>query len=138
MPEATPMAVACHEAGHAVAAHVLGHPIRSATLALVWTRPRDARAAVLIALAGPAAEIVHAGHAAPERERLWSTAWATDRRNALRALDGVDGADLDFALRRATKLVCEHWDWVIRLARVLRETGELSGDQINALIGARE
>ena len=33
------------------------------------------------------------------------TAWATDRRNALRALDGVDGADLDFALRRATALV---------------------------------
>ena len=43
-------------AGHAVAADALGNPIRGATLALVWTRPRDARAAVLIALAGPAAE----------------------------------------------------------------------------------
>ena len=56
-------------------------------------------------------------------------------RNAMRALDG---ADLDFALRRATALVCENWDWVIRLARALREREELSGAEIERLIGSRE
>ena len=85
MPGATPVMIAAiHEAGHAVAAYALGNPIRSATLALVWTRPRDARAAVLIALAGPAAEIVHAGIRARTRAAVVDR-WATDRRNAMRA-----------------------------------------------------
>ena len=85
---------AYHEAGHAVAAAVLGTPIKRASLDRVTTLvrpgcPRAQRAEAIIALAGPAAEAkfrVFIG--AAEHAALWRSAWATDRANAVRNLAG--------------------------------------------------
>jgi hypothetical protein len=128
-----------HEAGHAVAAAVLGTPIKRASLGGVttWVRvgcPRARRNEAIIALSGPAAEDLHRRHTAPEREQMWRTAWAADWANALRQLAG---GDPEAALRRAQRLVCESWGPIERLARALRERGELAGAEVDAVIGLR-
>jgi len=37
--------------------------------------------------------------------------------------------------RQAERLVRRHWDAIERVAMALRERGELSGDEVDALIG---
>lgn len=124
---------AFHESGHAVAAAVLGVPIRRATIRVVTTLvrpgcPQAQRAQAVIALAGPASEAkfrVFIG--ADELAQLWRTVWATDRDNALRNLAG---GNLDLALGEARQLVHAHWAAIERLAQALQEQEELSGREI--------
>jgi hypothetical protein len=100
-----------HEAGHAVAAAVLGTPIKRASLSVVTTLlrvgcQRARRNEAIIALSGPAAEDESEGYSADEREKLWHTVRADDWANALHNLAGGDS---DLALRRARRFVRRNW-----------------------------
>ncbi|MDA1265753.1 MAG: hypothetical protein O2816_11795 [Planctomycetota bacterium] len=82
---------AWHEAGHALAAHLCGGVVRELTLesefegleghvAVAWPvadRVEDARRQVLVALAGPIAELVHRGEALQDDASVLQ-AWRQD------------------------------------------------------------
>jgi hypothetical protein len=68
-------------------------------------------------------------------EALWRTDWAGDARNAAHHL-GAIGGDVAAAHREAVRLVRRHWDAIARVAAALSERGELSGDEVDALLAA--
>jgi len=68
---------------------------------------------------------------------LWETIWWTDLFNAMRDLDAVGGGMIAPVRREAELLVREHWDAIERVAETLSERGELSGDEVDALLAAR-
>ena len=126
-----------HEAGHAVAASVLGASIKRAALDEVWTLvgvgcPRARRNAAIIALAGAEAETKYCGYSLDRQAELWGVAWATDLAIAMRDLDRAAIAP---AIRQARQLVDEHWRAIEAVAQALLERGELTGVDIHALIG---
>ena len=140
MDDATVDAIhAFHEAGHVVVATALGTPVKCATLDEVWTLVRDGcpraqRNQAIIALAGAEAETRHCGHSLERQAEMWGDAWANDLGSALRHLDRAAIAP---ALHQARQLVTEHWCSVRVVAQALLERGELTGDDIHALIGSR-
>jgi hypothetical protein len=148
LADAPSMAVdieAFHEAGHAVASVVLGQPLGRAALGLVTLDLRESarawrasaqgqRVGALIALAGPCAEQRLCGYTPEQSARLWATYWKIDFRNALRHLDAIGGSGAD-ALSEAAELVREHWDAIERVADALAERGELTGAEVEALVG---
>ena len=128
-----------HEAGHAVVAAALGTPIKRASLGEVWTLvrfgcPHAQRDQAIIALAGAEAETKHCGYSLDRQAELWSVAWATDLASAVRDLDRAAIAP---AIGQARQLVSEHWRSIEVVAQALLERGELTGDDIRALIGSR-
>jgi hypothetical protein len=139
------MIEAFHEAGHATASIVLGQPVERATLASVRLDLRESgrarrasargqRIGALIALGGPCAEQRLCGYAQERRAELWETCWKFDFRNALRHLDAINGSFGD-ALSEAEDLVRRHWDAIERVADALAERGELTGAEVEALVG---
>jgi len=68
---------------------------------------------------------------------MWRTAWATDRANALGHLRACGSGNIDHALDVAAQLVEKHFAAIRRVAAALAERGELTGNEIDALIAAR-
>ena len=88
----------------------------------------------LIALAGPCAEQRLCGYGPEQTAETWETCWKIDFRNALRHLDVIDGSFGD-ALSEAEDLVRRHWDAIEPVAEALVERGELTGAEVEALVG---
>ena len=125
-----------HEAGHAVAASVLGQPIKQATMDGVTTLvkvgcDRARRNEAIIAMAGPAAEARAKSYSAEQSEELWKTVWAVDKENCKRQLGG---AGTEHAMRQARWIVEDNWDAVTKVAEALEKHGTLSGEDVAALL----
>ena len=127
---------AYHEAGHAVIASVLGTLIKRASLDEVWTSRVGCarRDLAIIALAGAEAETKHCGYSLDRQAELWGVAWASDLASAMCDLNRAAIAP---AIQQARQLVTEHWRFIEVVAQALQERGELTGDDIRALIGSR-
>jgi hypothetical protein len=116
--------VAIHESAHAVIARVLGQPVLRVAprLTTYQASPRSARdfyRAALVTLAGPAAE-----------DRSGAPTCST----AMHHLDAAGGGMMAPVKREAERLVRENWDAIERVAEALIERGELSGDEVDALL----
>ena len=125
-----------HEAGHAVAASVLGQPIKQATMDGVTTLvkvgcDRARRNEAIIAMAGPAAEARAKSYSAEQSEELWNTVWAVDKENCKRQLGG---AGTEHAMRQARWIVEDNWDAVTKVAEALEKYGTLSGEDVAGLL----
>ena len=125
-----------HEAGHAVAASVLGQPIKQATMDGVITLvrvgcDRARRNEAIIAMAGPAAEARAKSYSAEQSEELWNTVWAVDKEYAKRQLAG---AGTEHAMRQARWIVEDNWDAVTKVAEDLEKHGTLSGEDVAGLL----
>ena len=131
---------AYHEAGHAVAAVVLGTPIRRATISVVTTLvkrgcPQAQRNDALIALAGPLAEDRYCGYSLVQQAQLWGSVWRTDLDNALYRLRAADS--LGVAVKKTQQLVRENWRAIERLAQALQQSRrayrgrDRRGDQVD-------
>jgi hypothetical protein len=113
------MEKAYHEAGHAVAASVLGTPIKQATLDGVITLVRVGcdqaqRNEAIIAMAGPAAEA---------RAKSYSAEQSAEE-NAKRQLGGHG---TEHAMRRARWLIEDNWDGIEKVAEALGEARQTHG-----------
>ena len=125
-----------HEAGHAVAASVLGQPIKQATMDGVTTLVKVGcdqarRNEAIIAMAGPAAEARAKSYSAEQSEELWNTVWAVDKENCKRQLGG---AGTEHAMRQARWIVEDNWDAVEKVAEALEKHGTLSGEDVAGLL----
>ena len=125
-----------HEAGHAVAASVLGQPIKQATMDGVTTLVKVGcgqarRNEAIIAMAGPAAEARAKSYSAEQSEELWNTVWAVDKENCKRQLGG---AGTEHAMRQARWIVEDNWDAVTKVAEALEKHGTLSGEDVAGLL----
>jgi hypothetical protein len=129
---------AVHESGHAVIAHVLGHPVLSVSLIdrLVRTRYRRGDPAahwreLLICLAGPAAEQRYDRTNFP----FWIGPYGTDLDNARRHIEACGFAEWrDDAEQCARILVRENWRRITRVARELQARGTLTGDELSGIM----
>jgi hypothetical protein len=131
--------IATHEAGHAVAAAVLGIRITAATASGVHTLHRrgdpDAhRREAIIAMAGPMAEHHHARMTGEDAARAWVTAWSGDLRNCLRHLDAAGGGPVAPVRAEAERLVRIYSVAIETVADALLARGRLSGDEIDRLL----
>ena len=125
-----------HEAGHAVAASVLGQPIKQATMDGVTTLVKVGcgqarRNEAIIAMAGPAAEARAKSYSAEQSEELWNTVWAVDKEYCKRQLGG---AGTEHAMRQARWIVEDNWDAVTKVAEALEKHGTLSGEDVAVLL----
>ena len=125
-----------HEAGHAVAASVLGTPIKQATMNGVTTLVRKGcdqarRHEAIIAMAGAAAETRAMSYSAEQCDELWKTVWAIDKENAKRYLGGHDTFH---AMRQAKWLMHDNWNAVTKVAEALEKHGTLSDEDVAALL----
>ena len=68
------------------------------------------------------------------RAELWSSAWREDLFNAMHHLDAAGGGMLAPVRRAAERLVRKHWNAIERVAVAPREGGEVSADEVDALI----
>lgn len=149
----TPSTTCYHEAGHAVAAHLLGAQILCAEAGergglTTWSHHADGSPMrqLVVAVAGEAAEIYHAFGPHPTREQLES---APDRCSAMdmkhaseaaRALAAEWPGDTAWceAYRRAGRLLRQSWSAVEAVALALAERGRLDGPQVRGLIDGAE
>jgi hypothetical protein len=127
---------AYHEAGHAVAASVLGTPIKQATLDGVITLVRVGcdqarRNEAIIAMSGIVAETKAMNYSAEQCAELIKTVWAADEENAKRYLGGHDTLH---AMRQARWLMHDNWDAVTKVAAALEKHGTLSDEAVAALL----
>ncbi|MEW6490302.1 MAG: hypothetical protein AB1578_20630 [Thermodesulfobacteriota bacterium] len=109
--------IAVHEAGHEIAARVLGVPVSVAARftadggAMETGFPADARDLAVVALAGPCAEAMLAGGVREDAE----AAWKGDV-DMVAALLDLTGADVLPLLERADELVAEHRSRIVARA----------------------
>jgi hypothetical protein len=79
-----------HEAGHAVIAMAFGIEVRRLSLEVCRVRPPRGSAGcwgqAVTALSGPYAEMMFSSYSTGRVAELWSSAWKTDRSNALEHL----------------------------------------------------
>jgi hypothetical protein len=150
-----PTDTAIHEAGHAVAAVLLGLPLIKVTLepdyergwrgvttihdpskTHVWKRitEQELREYAVFCLAGSVAEALFfpAEHTFTDGERL-GVVICEDDVHALRPI--VDDEWLSRASALAGSFVLQHRDLILRVARALDETTTLSGAEVHALCG---
>ena len=125
-----------HEAGHAVAASVLGQPIKQATMDGVTTLvkvgcDRARRNEAIIAMAGAAAETRAMSYSAEQCDELWKTVWAVDKENAKRQLGGTG---TEHAMRQARWIIEDNWDGIEKVAAALEKHGTLSGEDVAGLL----
>jgi ornithine carbamoyltransferase len=126
-----------HEAGHAVAASVLGTPIKLASLndgvtTVWWTGSDQARRnEAIIAMAGAAAEIRAMSYSADQCDELWKTVWAVDKENAKRRHGGTD---TEHAMRQARWIVEDNWGSIEKVAAALEKHGTLTGEDVAVLL----
>lgn len=135
-----PSVCAWHEAGHCVAAHVLGVPIKSATLdgviVLRYNTPRARAYSAAVSLGGPAAESKALGYDAATIAKLsTSEAWSQDLANARRYV-GEKG--LKLTMRLARRIVHKNWHHVAAVAEALEARGTLDGAEIIELMSGNE
>ena len=91
--------------------------------------------AALITLSGPAGEDRFCGYTRDQRAELWCCPiWGNDLLNAMHHLDASGGGAMAPVKRAAERLVRRHWDAIERVAAALSERGELTGDEVDALI----
>ena len=139
-----PMAVAVHEAGHAVVALALGHDVVLVTLG---ASPDDALRlclcrsnrddgsigrweATVVALSGPVAEQSFVGYPRDARAMMWGSSWKADRAKAEGHLRRSSMArTLGDAALKAAQLVTEYWPAIVRIAEALLEHGEAPGSR---------
>jgi hypothetical protein len=57
-----------------------------------------------------------------------------ESQRAMRHLDASGGGMIAPVKRAAERLVREHWDAIEQMAAALSERGELTGDEVDALI----
>jgi hypothetical protein len=156
-------AVAYHEAGHACAARACGLDVTVARMGdlgqpldphaaqarvgprvgLQWPRSRAERQYLrtpeghqdlaVIALSGPLAEARYRGLRAEDMAPWWAGAWRGDLDNLHRHHDVGMLAPLH---QRAAALVNDLWPIIERAAAALQERGELTGDELDALLTA--
>jgi hypothetical protein len=133
------VSVAFHEAGHVLVARALDAPIKRVSLRpdaeyfLDGLVPRAT--CVLVALGGPCAQQRHSRFTADERAELWETGgWRDDFTKVLRYHRYQRDGSLADAMREARRLVRQHWDAIERVAAALSERGELTGDEVDALL----
>src|SRR5262249_1418996 len=85
--------------------------------------------AAVVTLAGPAAEDRFCLYTADQRAEMWNTAWRED------LFDAMHHGGAMFPVKRAAeRLVREQWDSIERVAEALSERGELTGDEVDALL----
>ena len=145
------LAAACHEAGHALVCHLRGGRISRLTASTrgsgtVW-HSSDPLHAVVISLAGPAAELLAGG--ASQRSLRWKqiearSAWRGDLKKARAAYDRWARAVYlpqprfeVFAEREVSKLYHElkgHTPALAALAKALSERGNLDGAEAHRII----
>jgi hypothetical protein len=70
-----------HEAGHGVAAHVVGHPVQRLSDRNIL---KEARQETVVSWGGPLAEHHYQPTTVAQRRQLWEKEWIGDRRNLLR------------------------------------------------------
>jgi len=140
--------VAHHEAGHAVAAHVLGCRIKSCSCTegtedtlgsmpysrglhpqgIEWLRTRS-----VISQAGPAASHIGGFLATGDEHDWWDTYWRHWRAVEDLAWTGSFERWLADAKLTAGDIVRQHWQGVQRLAGVLMERGCVPGPLVHAI-----
>ena len=126
-----------HEAGHAVAASVLGTPIKLASLndgvtTVWWTGSDQARRhEAIIAMAGAAAETRAMSYSREQCDELWKTVWAVDKENCKRQLGG---AGTEHAMRQARWIIEDNWDGIEKVAAALEKHGTLTGEDVAVLL----
>ena len=125
-----------HEAGHAVAASVLGTPIKRASMdgVTTWVRvgsDQARRNGAIIAMAGIVAETKAMKYGAEQCAELLKTVWAADHENAKRYLGSPDTL---LAMRQARWLMHDNWDGVVKVAEALEKHGKLTGEEVAALL----
>src|SRR5262249_37819354 len=129
------------EASHAVIARVLGRPVLRVAprLTTYWDQPCTAREfyrAAVVTLAGPAAEDRFCGYTRDQRAALrCGPGWGPDLRNAMHHLDAIGVGEFAPVKREAERLVRRHWQAIEAVAEALVERVELSGDEVDALLG---
>ena len=128
-------ATAHHEAGHCLAALSLGHRVKNITdegvieLGLK-SNPNLIFNRALIAASGPMAEHRFRSTTKDQRIEFWhGAAWKADGDKIKRV------GDTAAVFRHARKLVGANWSSIERVAQALQQRGELTGDEINALLG---
>jgi hypothetical protein len=108
-----------------------GHPTKPCGLRL----PQSGRHARRV----PAAEDRLCSYTRDQRAELWcGPVWGTDLLNAMQHLDTAGGGMFAPVRAEAEKLVREHWDAIERVAEALIERGELTGDEVDALVARPE
>ena len=120
-----------HEAGHVVAAHIVGRPARRVTMRGAWTdRNNTSMSECAINWAGPLAEHCYQPTTVAQRRALWQQQWRGDRRNLLR----FDADARRLARWRADRIIHGRWPAVTAVAEALLRSGELTGADIAALV----
>ena len=84
-----------------------------------------------ISALGPLAEARYGKLTDQDMARRWTNRWAGDLQHLLQDVDIGMLAPLH---QRAGELVARHWTAIQRVARALQERGELSADEIDALL----
>jgi hypothetical protein len=118
-----PGLIAHHEGGHVVCSLAVGVPIERVTLRGVWMdrNPRSMRRECIINWGGPLADHDFRPTTVARRRQLWEREWSGDRRNLLRIED-------------ADRIVHTRWSAVAAVAEALIRSGELTGDDVAALV----
>jgi hypothetical protein len=137
LPDADPMVIAIHEAGHAVVARALGLKATAVTRNRVWYRlndmgPLTRQARAVTCLSGPWAEAIYCGYSLEQCTEQWSAYWASDLRHA-RHYPREIGISMQHVEDLAAQYVEQHWDWIGRVAVALNTWGELRPFELEGL-----
>ena len=125
-----------HEAGHAVAASVLGQPIKQATMDGVTTLVKVGcdqarRNEAIIAMAGPAAETRAMSYSEEQSDGALEN--GLGGRQGKRE-EAARGAGTEHAMRQARWIMEDNWDAVTKVAEALEKHGTLSGEDVAGLL----
>jgi hypothetical protein len=136
-----------HEAGHAVAACLLGHPIiKVARDGMDSLRKRHSKAArlreIVIALAGPCAEQTFFPLPIEKRRTVWCQHWHSDQGNIRKHLATLP-AHIRRAMRKAltreaVNLVRSNRRAVLTCALALEKYGTLTGNDVARIVQRSE
>jgi hypothetical protein len=123
----TTLVISIHEAAHSVVGRMLGLHCGAATIVgapRAYLRDDHNLPSLLTAMAGAAAE-----------REMFGVAGGTDgdRPKIMRLLDALD-LDSDTCWRVTRLLVELHHDRIVAVAEALRQHGELSGEEIDAIV----
>jgi hypothetical protein len=139
LPDPTDMmAIAHHEAGHAVINKVLGFKIHAVTFNRVWFSPRSDMGPMtrqdlaITYIAGPEAERRYGDYSLDRCVELWGTYWQSDLSNAERHLRGI-GISMQKIEDMARQHVERHWGWIERVAQALNCWRELAPFELEGL-----
>ncbi|HJQ60177.1 MAG TPA: hypothetical protein VJ890_24950 [Vineibacter sp.] len=136
--------LACHEAGHAVAALVLGYNARiilypgDGTEGVTKTSPlfRNYRDDAIVSMAGAVAQLFHdpgslsPAHVKGDDERAWHACLALAHGDVNRARDHWQRTRL-----ATVDLIADNWPAIERLTKALLERGALDAEAVRKVAG---